>query len=101
MRMFFEETNAAVGVLGKKIELIGRNGKASAYAAVRVSRVMILKDSTLTSAEGKDHPDRAISQDQSAGGGKGSASLRVPNCERIPPWKAARWRKGKDRHDRS
>jgi len=58
MRMFVEETNAAGGVLGKKIELIVRDSKASADEAVRVSREMILKEDvqflvgTLTSAEG-------------------------------------------------
>ena len=58
MRLFVEETNAAGGVLGKKIELIVRDSKASADEAVRVSREMILKEDvqflvgTLTSAEG-------------------------------------------------
>jgi branched-chain amino acid transport system substrate-binding protein len=58
MRMFVEETNAAGGVLGKKIELVVRDSKASADEAVRVSREMILKEDveflvgTLTSAEG-------------------------------------------------
>jgi branched-chain amino acid transport system substrate-binding protein len=57
-RMFVEEINAAGGVLGKKIELIVRDSKASADEAVRVSREMILKENvdflvgTLTSAEG-------------------------------------------------
>jgi branched-chain amino acid transport system substrate-binding protein len=58
MRLFVEETNAAGGVLGKKIELVVRDSKASADEAVRVSREMILKEEvqflvgTLTSAEG-------------------------------------------------
>lgn len=58
MRLFVEETNAAGGVLGKKIELVVRDSKASADEAVRVSREMILKEDvlflvgTLTSAEG-------------------------------------------------
>jgi branched-chain amino acid transport system substrate-binding protein len=57
-RMFVEEINATGGVLGKKIELIVRDSKASADEAVRVSREMILKENvdflvgTLTSAEG-------------------------------------------------
>ena len=57
-RMFVEEINAAGGVLGKKIELVVRDSKASADEAVRVSREMILKEEvqflvgTLTSAEG-------------------------------------------------
>lgn len=57
-RMFVDEINAAGGVLGKKIELIVRDSKASADEAVRVSREMILKEDvqflvgTLTSAEG-------------------------------------------------
>jgi branched-chain amino acid transport system substrate-binding protein len=57
-RMFVEEINAAGGVLGKKLELIVRDSKASADEAVRVSREMILKENveflvgTLTSAEG-------------------------------------------------
>lgn len=58
MRMFVDETNAAGGVLGKKIELVVRDSKASPDEAVRVSREMILKENveflvgTLTSAEG-------------------------------------------------
>src|SRR5260221_9188960 len=58
MRMFVEEINATGGVLGKKIELIVRDSKASADEGVRVSREMILKENveflvgTLTSAEG-------------------------------------------------
>jgi len=58
MRMFVEELNEKGGVLGKKIELIVRDSKASADEAVRVSREMILKENveflvgTLTSAEG-------------------------------------------------
>ena len=57
-RMFVDEINAAGGVLGKKIELVVRDSKASADEAVRVSREMILKEEvqflvgTLTSAEG-------------------------------------------------
>lgn len=57
-RMFVDEINAAGGVLGKKIELVVRDSKASADEAVRVSREMILKEDvqflvgTLTSAEG-------------------------------------------------
>lgn len=57
-RMYVEEINAAGGVLGKKIELIVRDSKASADEAVRVSRELILKEEvqflvgTLTSAEG-------------------------------------------------
>jgi branched-chain amino acid transport system substrate-binding protein len=57
-RMFVDEINASGGVLGKKIELIVRDSKASADEAVRVSREMILKEEvqflvgTLTSAEG-------------------------------------------------
>jgi len=43
-RMFVEELNAAGGVLGKKIELVVRDSKASADEAVRVSREMILKE---------------------------------------------------------
>jgi branched-chain amino acid transport system substrate-binding protein len=58
VRMFVDELNAAGGVLGKKIELVVRDSKASADEAVRVSREMILKENveflvgTLTSAEG-------------------------------------------------
>jgi branched-chain amino acid transport system substrate-binding protein len=57
-RMFVDEINAAGGVLGKKIELVVRDSKASADEAVRVSRELILKEEvqflvgTLTSAEG-------------------------------------------------
>ena len=57
-RMFVDEINAAGGVLGKKIELVPRDSKASADEAVRVSRELILKENvdflvgTLTSAEG-------------------------------------------------
>ena len=57
-RMFVDEINAAGGVLGKKIELVVRDSKASADEAVRVSRELILKEDvqflvgTLTSAEG-------------------------------------------------
>lgn len=57
-QMFVQEINAAGGVLGKKLELISRDSKASADEAVRVSRELILKENvdflvgTLTSAEG-------------------------------------------------
>src|SRR5262245_8719648 len=57
-RMFVDEINATGGVLGKKIELVVRDSKASADEAVRVSRELILKEEvqflvgTLTSAEG-------------------------------------------------
>ena len=56
--MFVKELNDAGGVLGRKIELISRDSKASADEAVRVSRELILKENvdflvgTLTSAEG-------------------------------------------------
>jgi branched-chain amino acid transport system substrate-binding protein len=58
IEMFVQETNAAGGVLGKKLEIVARDSKASADEAVRVSREMILKENvdfivgTLTSAEG-------------------------------------------------
>jgi branched-chain amino acid transport system substrate-binding protein len=58
MRMFVDEINAAGGVLGKQIELVVRDSKASPDEAVRMSREMILKEDvqflvgTLTSAEG-------------------------------------------------
>jgi branched-chain amino acid transport system substrate-binding protein len=51
------EINAKGGVLGRKIELLSRDSKASADEAVRLSRELIIKDSvdflsgTLTSAE--------------------------------------------------
>ena len=57
-QMFVQELNAAGGVLGRKIELIVRDSKATPDEAVRVSREMILKENvdflvgTLTSAEG-------------------------------------------------
>ena len=57
-RMFVEEINAAGGVLGRKIELVVRDSKATPDEAVRVAREMILKENvdflvgTLTSAEG-------------------------------------------------
>ncbi|MEZ5851390.1 MAG: ABC transporter substrate-binding protein [Hyphomicrobiaceae bacterium] len=56
--MFVQELNAAGGVLGRKIELIVRDSKATPDEAVRVAREMILKEEvdflvgTLTSAEG-------------------------------------------------
>lgn len=56
--MFVQEINAAGGVLGRKLELIVRDSKASPDEAVRVAREMILKENvdflvgTLTSAEG-------------------------------------------------
>jgi len=57
-QMFVQELNAAGGVLGRKIELVVRDSKATPDEAVRVSREMILKENvdflvgTLTSAEG-------------------------------------------------
>jgi branched-chain amino acid transport system substrate-binding protein len=51
------EINAKGGVLGRKLELLSRDSKASADEAVRLSRELIIKDSvdflsgTLTSAE--------------------------------------------------
>jgi branched-chain amino acid transport system substrate-binding protein len=51
------EINASGGVLGKKLELMSRDSKASADEAVRLSRELIIKDGvdflagTLTSAE--------------------------------------------------
>lgn len=57
-RMYVEEVNAAGGVLGRKIELVVRDSKATPDEAVRVAREMILKENvdflvgTLTSAEG-------------------------------------------------
>ena len=41
--MFVQELNAAGGVLGRKIELVVRDSKATPDEAVRVSREMILK----------------------------------------------------------
>jgi branched-chain amino acid transport system substrate-binding protein len=58
MHLFVKEINDAGGVLGKKLELLTRDSKASADEAVRVSRELILKENvdflvgTLTSAEG-------------------------------------------------
>jgi branched-chain amino acid transport system substrate-binding protein len=55
--MAVAEINAKGGVLGRKLELIERDSKASADEAVRVSRELIIKDNadflvgTLTSAE--------------------------------------------------
>ena len=57
-QMFVDELNKAGGVLGRKIELIVRDSKATPDEAVRVAREMILKENvdflvgTLTSAEG-------------------------------------------------
>jgi len=51
------EINAKGGVLGRKIELLSRDSKASADEAVRLARELIIKDNvdflsgTLTSAE--------------------------------------------------
>lgn len=58
-QMYVDEVNAKGGVLGRKIELIGRDTKGNADEAVRVVRDMILRDDvqfvvgTLTSAEGR------------------------------------------------
>ena len=55
--MAVEQINAAGGVLGRKLELLSRDSKASADEAVRLSRELIIKDNvdflagTLTSAE--------------------------------------------------
>jgi len=55
--MAVQEINAKGGVLGRKLELLSRDSKASADEAVRLAREMIIKDSvdflagTLTSAE--------------------------------------------------
>src|SRR5262249_26988223 len=55
--MAVAEINAAGGVLGRQLELLSRDSKASADEAVRLARELILKDSvdflagTLTSAE--------------------------------------------------
>jgi branched-chain amino acid transport system substrate-binding protein len=55
--MAVQEINAAGGVLGRKLELIERDSKASADEAVRLARELIIKDNvdflvgTLTSAE--------------------------------------------------
>src|SRR5580698_11131926 len=56
-QMAVEEINAKGGVLGRKLELLSRDSKASADEAVRLSRELIIKDNvdfllgTLTSAE--------------------------------------------------
>jgi branched-chain amino acid transport system substrate-binding protein len=58
IEMFVSEINATGGVLGRKIEILARDSKASADEAVRAARELILKESvnflvgTLTSAEG-------------------------------------------------
>jgi branched-chain amino acid transport system substrate-binding protein len=55
--MAVEEINASGGVLGKKLELLSRDSKASADEAVRLARELIIKNGveflsgTLTSAE--------------------------------------------------
>src|SRR6516162_2895872 len=55
--MAVQEINASGGVLGRKLELLTRDSKASADEAVRLAREMIIKDNvdflsgTLTSAE--------------------------------------------------
>jgi branched-chain amino acid transport system substrate-binding protein len=55
--MAVQEINAAGGILGRKVELLTRDSKASADEAVRLAREMIIKDNvdflsgTLTSAE--------------------------------------------------
>jgi branched-chain amino acid transport system substrate-binding protein len=55
--MAVQEINAAGGILGRKVELLSRDSKASADEAVRLAREMIIKDNidflsgTLTSAE--------------------------------------------------
>src|SRR6185437_868253 len=55
--MAVDEINANGGVLGRKLELLKRDSKASADEAVRLARELIIKDSvdflmgTLTSAE--------------------------------------------------
>ncbi|MGH9806813.1 MAG: ABC transporter substrate-binding protein [Terriglobia bacterium] len=55
--MAVQEINASGGVLGRKLELLTRDSKASADEAVRLARELIIKDSvdflvgTLTSAE--------------------------------------------------
>jgi branched-chain amino acid transport system substrate-binding protein len=57
-RMFVEEANARGGVLGRKLELIGRDTRGNPDEAVRVARELILRENvdflvgTLTSAEG-------------------------------------------------
>ncbi|HRD75636.1 MAG TPA: ABC transporter substrate-binding protein [Hyphomicrobiaceae bacterium] len=58
MEMFVAETNAAGGLLGRPLQLLVRDSKATPDEAVRVAREMILKEDvnflvgTLTSAEG-------------------------------------------------
>jgi hypothetical protein len=58
MCLLVEETDAADGVSGKKIELVVRGSPAWADEAVRASREMIVKEdvqflaSSLTSAQG-------------------------------------------------
>ena len=55
--MAVQEINASGGVLGRKLELLSRDSKASADEAVRLARELIIKDNvdflsgTLTSAE--------------------------------------------------
>jgi branched-chain amino acid transport system substrate-binding protein len=55
--MAVKEINASGGVLGRKLELLSRDSKASADEAVRLARELIIKDNvdflsgTLTSAE--------------------------------------------------
>src|SRR5689334_24217408 len=55
--MAVQEINAAGGVLGRKVELLTRDSKASADEAVRLARELLIKDNvdflsgTLTSAE--------------------------------------------------
>ena len=55
--MAVQEINAAGGILGRKVELLTRDSKASADEAVRLARELIIKDNvdflsgTLTSAE--------------------------------------------------
>ncbi len=55
--MAVQEINASGGVLGRKVELLTRDSKASADEAVRLARELIIKDNvdflsgTLTSAE--------------------------------------------------
>jgi branched-chain amino acid transport system substrate-binding protein len=57
-QMYAEEVNAAGGVLGRKIEVIGRDTKSRPDEAVRVARDLIVRDKvdflmgTFTSAEG-------------------------------------------------
>ncbi|MBX9588041.1 MAG: ABC transporter substrate-binding protein [Hyphomonadaceae bacterium] len=56
--MFAAEVNASGGVLGRRIDILARDSKASADEAVRVARELILKENvhflvgTMTSAEG-------------------------------------------------